>query len=102
MDGVDIFRTLPSPRTAHPSCHVLPLPCLPSPAAPCDVLIVGAGPVGLTAAAELTRQGARVRIVDKRDGPVIYSQALAVHVRTLEILGALGIADRWQTAGSSA
>ena len=64
-----------------------------------DVLIVGAGPVGLTAAAELTRQGARVRIVDKRDGPVKYSQALAVHVRTLEILGAMGIADRWQTAG---
>ncbi len=77
---------------SHPTSSPLPVPS-------CDVLIVGAGPVGLTAAAELTRQGARVRIVDKRDGPVIYSQALAVHVRTQEILGALGIADRWQAAG---
>ena len=64
-----------------------------------DVLIVGAGPVGLTAAAELVRHGARVRIVDKRDGPVKYSQALAVHVRTLEVLGAMGIADGWVKAG---
>lgn len=64
-----------------------------------DVLIVGAGPVGLTAAAELTRHGVRVRIVDKRDGPVIHSQALAVHVRTLEILRAMGIVDGWLKAG---
>ena len=64
-----------------------------------DVLIVGAGPVGLTAAAELTRHGARVRIVDKREGPVIYSQALAVHVRTQEILAAMGIVDGWLKEG---
>ena len=64
-----------------------------------DVLVVGAGPVGLTAAAELVRHGARVRIVDKRDGPVVYSQALAVAVRTQEILAAMGIVDGWQKAG---
>jgi 2-polyprenyl-6-methoxyphenol hydroxylase-like FAD-dependent oxidoreductase len=64
-----------------------------------DVLVVGAGPVGLTAAAELTRHGARVRIVDKRTGPVTYSQAAAVHVRMREILGAMGIAGGWTAAG---
>ena len=64
-----------------------------------DVLVVGAGPVGLTAAAELTRHGARVRLVDKRTGPVTYSQAAAVHVRMQEILGAMGIVDGWLAAG---
>ncbi len=70
----------------------------PLPAEP-DVLIVGAGPVGLTVAAELARHGARVRLVDKRDGPVTYSQAAAVHVRMQEILGAMGIVDGWLAAG---
>ncbi len=72
---------------------------VPPPEANPDVLIVGAGPVGLTAAAELTRHGARVRIVDKRTGPVTYSQAAAVHVRMQEILGAMGIVDGWLAAG---
>ena len=67
----------------------------PPPGAAPDVLIVGAGPVGLTAAAELTRHGARVRIVDKRIGPVTYSQAAMVQVRTQEVLAAMGIADDW-------
>ena len=66
-----------------------------------DVLVVGAGPVGLTVAAELVRHGARVRIVDKRDGPVIHSQALLVAVRTQEILSAMGIVDGWIAAGHS-
>lgn len=64
-----------------------------------DVLIIGAGPVGLTAAAELTRHGARVRLIDKREGPVAYSQAALIQVRTLEVLGAMGIVDGWLTAG---
>ncbi len=64
-----------------------------------EVLIIGAGPVGLTAAAELTRHGTAVRIVDRRTGPVTYSQAAAVHVRMQEILGAMGIVQGWLDAG---
>lgn len=50
------------------------------------VVIVGAGPTGLTAALELTRLGIGVRIVDKAAGPSTTSKALAIQGRTLELL----------------
>lgn len=50
-----------------------------------DVLIVGAGPTGLVLALWLTRQGVRVRVLDKADGPGTTSRALAVQARTLEL-----------------
>ena len=43
-----------------------------------QVLIVGAGPTGLTLALWLTRSGVPVRIIDKSDGPGETSRALAV------------------------
>ncbi len=54
------------------------------------ILVVGAGPVGLTAAIELARRGFKPRIIDKGDGPVIESRALGVNSRTLEILEPCG------------
>jgi 2-polyprenyl-6-methoxyphenol hydroxylase-like FAD-dependent oxidoreductase len=59
-----------------------------------DVAVVGAGPVGLTAAAELARHGLSVRIVDSRDGPVEHSHASVIHVRTQEVFEAMGVAER--------
>lgn len=59
-----------------------------------QVLIVGAGPTGLTAASELTRHGARVRIIEQHAGPSIHSKALVVQPRTLEVFHAMGIADQ--------
>jgi NADPH-dependent dioxygenase len=58
-----------------------------------DVLIVGAGPVGLTAAVELLRRGVSCRIIEKQDQPSSNSYALALYARTLEICMALGIYD---------
>jgi 3-(3-hydroxy-phenyl)propionate hydroxylase len=54
------------------------------------VLVVGAGPVGLTAAIELHRRGVAVRVIDRMAGPSALSKALAVWPRTLEILRQLG------------
>jgi 2-polyprenyl-6-methoxyphenol hydroxylase-like FAD-dependent oxidoreductase len=48
------------------------------------VLLVGAGPVGLTAACRLACHGMRVRIIDRKREPSIHSKALGVHARTLE------------------
>jgi 2-polyprenyl-6-methoxyphenol hydroxylase-like FAD-dependent oxidoreductase len=59
-----------------------------------QVLIVGAGPTGLTAASELTRHGVRVRIVERNSAPSIHSKALVVQPRTLEVFYAMGISDQ--------
>jgi 2-polyprenyl-6-methoxyphenol hydroxylase-like FAD-dependent oxidoreductase len=59
-----------------------------------QVLIVGAGPTGLTAASELTRHGVRVRIIEQNSAPSIHSKALVVQPRTLEVFYAMGISDQ--------
>jgi 2-polyprenyl-6-methoxyphenol hydroxylase-like FAD-dependent oxidoreductase len=59
-----------------------------------DVLIVGAGPSGLTLANVLADNGVGFSIVDKKSGPVRESRAAVVHVRTLELLDKLGLAER--------
>ena len=64
-----------------------------------DVLIVGAGPVGLTLALGLARQGARCRIVDRDAGPSRTSRASELHARTLEVLDAMGAAGDLMAAG---
>jgi 2-polyprenyl-6-methoxyphenol hydroxylase-like FAD-dependent oxidoreductase len=58
-----------------------------------DVLISGAGPTGLVLALWLTRQGVKVRIIDKTAEPGTTSRALAVQARTLELYRQLDLAD---------
>lgn len=58
-----------------------------------QVLIVGAGPTGLVLALWLTRQGVKVRIIDKTSEPGTTSRALVVHARTLEFYRQIGLAD---------
>jgi len=50
-----------------------------------EVLIAGAGPTGLVLALWLARQGIRVRVIDKGEGPGATSRAMAVQARTLEL-----------------
>jgi 2-polyprenyl-6-methoxyphenol hydroxylase-like FAD-dependent oxidoreductase len=64
-----------------------------------DVLVVGAGPTGLTAAAELARRGLRVRIVDRAAAPFTGSRGKGVQPRTLEVLDSLGVAGRLVATG---
>jgi 2-polyprenyl-6-methoxyphenol hydroxylase-like FAD-dependent oxidoreductase len=64
-----------------------------------DVLIVGAGPVGLTAVAALTHHGLKCRIIDKAPAPSDKSKALVVWCRTLELLDGLGLAETFVHTG---
>jgi 2-polyprenyl-6-methoxyphenol hydroxylase-like FAD-dependent oxidoreductase len=64
-----------------------------------QVLIVGAGPVGLTMAAELARYGVAVRIVDKAMRRTDKSKALVLWSRTLELLARAGCAEKFVAAG---
>lgn len=64
-----------------------------------DVLVIGAGPSGLTAALQLARYGVRVRVVDRKSGPVEQARATIVHARTLEYFDRLGLADHAMEQG---
>jgi 2-polyprenyl-6-methoxyphenol hydroxylase-like FAD-dependent oxidoreductase len=69
---------------------------------PLDVLVVGAGPTGLTLAAQLQALGATVRIVDRQLDRVHESRALGVQPRTLEVLRGLGVAQELVARGNDA
>jgi len=58
-----------------------------------DVLIVGGGPVGLTARALLARWGVRTLLVEKHRELSPFPRSRLVNVRTMEIFRHLGIAD---------
>eukprot|EP00957_Ditylum_brightwellii_P060642 4604413-Ditylum_brightwellii.AAC.1 len=58
-----------------------------------DVLIIGAGPTGLTAAIEAVRHGLSVRIIDANETGSIYSKALVLHSRSLEVFADMGLID---------
>lgn len=55
-----------------------------------DVVVVGAGPTGLTLACALRLHGLSVRIVDRADGPATTSRANFLHARGSEVLGRIG------------
>jgi len=56
-----------------------------------DVLIVGAGPVGLFLANECARRGLNWRIIEENSSQSEHSKALAIFPRTLEIFDMAGI-----------
>lgn len=64
-----------------------------------DVLVVGAGPVGLFCANELIRHGLNCRIIDKKPGLSQHSKALGIHIRTLEMLQDCGFYQDFMQEG---
>ncbi|MCV7409741.1 hypothetical protein AWC05_24255 [Mycobacterium florentinum] len=67
-----------------------------------DVLVVGAGPVGLVAGCELARRGIRVRVIDKLTEPTDQSRAIAVHSRSLDMYARMGIVGEMVSTGVKA
>src|SRR3982751_1628745 len=59
-----------------------------------DVIIIGAGPTGLSLACQFVRYGIDFVVIDKNEGVTPFSKALGVQARTLEIYDQLGLADR--------
>ncbi|MFB9906001.1 FAD-dependent monooxygenase [Allokutzneria oryzae] len=66
-----------------------------------DVVIVGAGPVGLWLASELHRSGVEVTVLERLAEPVPAAKALTLHPRSLELLAMRGLAQRWLDAGKA-
>jgi 2-polyprenyl-6-methoxyphenol hydroxylase-like FAD-dependent oxidoreductase len=64
-----------------------------------DVLIVGAGPTGLSLATALAVRGIRAIVVDRQAAGENTSRAAVVHARTLEVLEAIGVVDHLVSLG---
>jgi len=59
-----------------------------------NVLVIGAGPSGLTLAASLVKQGVATTVVDRQAAGANTSRAAVVNARTLEVLDDLDVARR--------
>jgi 2-polyprenyl-6-methoxyphenol hydroxylase-like FAD-dependent oxidoreductase len=64
-----------------------------------EVLVIGAGPVGLTMAAELARYGLSTRIIDKSAARTDKSKALVLWSRSLELINRMGCSASFVDAG---
>ncbi|WP_405016020.1 FAD-dependent monooxygenase [Kitasatospora sp. NBC_00070] len=63
-----------------------------------DVLVAGAGPVGLSAAIGLRQHGVRCRLVDRLPARLPYAKAVGIQPRTLEIWDRMGLAGAFLEA----
>jgi 2-polyprenyl-6-methoxyphenol hydroxylase-like FAD-dependent oxidoreductase len=57
-----------------------------------DVLVIGAGPVGLFMAALLLQEGVSVRVLEQRTGAEPHSRAIGIHPPSLDALQGIGVA----------
>src|SRR5580704_10721308 len=64
-----------------------------------QVLIVGAGPVGLTLSIDLARRGVRCILIEKNDAPLGYPKMERCNPRSMEIFRRLSLADTIRAAG---
>ncbi|MFW3171689.1 FAD-dependent monooxygenase [Geodermatophilus sp. CPCC 206100] len=92
----DEHRTATAPAAASQG----PVGAGPSTGRPTEVLVVGAGPAGMTHAIELARRGIAVRVVDKRAQAATQAdKAIGIHCRTMEIWEDQGIVREAMDAG---
>jgi 2-polyprenyl-6-methoxyphenol hydroxylase-like FAD-dependent oxidoreductase len=64
-----------------------------------QVLIVGAGPVGLTLAVDLGMRGVACTLVEQKEAPQFLPKMERCNARTMEIFRSMGLADRIRAAG---
>src|SRR6516162_11161905 len=64
-----------------------------------DVLIVGAGPVGLALAVDLGMRGVRCTLVEQKEAPQFLPKMERCNARTMEIFRRMGLAERIRAAG---
>ncbi|MGC5015535.1 FAD-dependent oxidoreductase [Streptosporangium sp. DT93] len=64
-----------------------------------DVLVVGGGPVGLSAAIELARHGISVLLVERRTDTSAFPKARLITTRTMELLRGWGVHDEVERTG---
>src|SRR5215475_845407 len=64
-----------------------------------QVLIVGAGPTGLTLAIDLGRRGVRALVIEQKDAPQFLPKMERCNTRTMEIYRRMGIVEKVRAAG---
>jgi 2-polyprenyl-6-methoxyphenol hydroxylase-like FAD-dependent oxidoreductase len=64
-----------------------------------EVLVVGAGPVGLTLAIDLGRRGVRCTLIEKKEAPEFLPKMERCNARTMEIFRRMGLAGKVRAAG---
>ena len=72
---------------------------MPGSKKPSSVIVIGAGPIGLTLAADLGSRGVACTVIEQGDGTIGAAKMLQVSVRTVEFCRRLGIADRVKNWG---
>jgi 2-polyprenyl-6-methoxyphenol hydroxylase-like FAD-dependent oxidoreductase len=64
-----------------------------------DVLIIGAGPTGLTLAVDLGRRGVRCMLIEQKPEPAFLPKMERINARTMEIYRRMGLAPQIRAAG---
>jgi 2-polyprenyl-6-methoxyphenol hydroxylase-like FAD-dependent oxidoreductase len=64
-----------------------------------EVLIVGAGPTGLTLAVDLGQRGIRCMLIEQKDSPQLLPKMERCNARSMEIYRRMGLADKIRSAG---
>src|SRR6188508_1650370 len=67
-----------------------------------DVVIVGAGPIGLTLAVDLGRRGVRCTLIEQKPAPEFLPKMERCNARTMEIYRRMGLAEKIRAAGLQA